>query len=156
MHVTHECNNYFMLPIKFLPMTYGARLQMALDASKKTRKQLADHLETSPQRIGIIITWAVEEERRLTTLAHMEAARYLNVDPYWLASGDGEMRPAQPKTDSLGQQLADLFDQLPNVNSTRSEIFVQCYQIIAPVVQRIGGAPSHTLDGRSRPQKLDV
>jgi hypothetical protein len=141
---------------KFIDMTYGARLQMALDASKKTRKQLADHLETSPQRIGIIITWAGEEERRLTTLAHLRAAQYLNVDALWLACGEGEMRPAQPKTDSLGQQLADLFDQLPDEKSIRSEVFVQCYQVIAPVVQRIGAKPSHMQDVHIHPRKLGV
>lgn len=72
-------------------MTYGTRLNEALTHAGKSRKDLADVLGCTPQAIGIVITWVGEKDRKLATEAHAVAARFLKVDGYWLATGNGEM-----------------------------------------------------------------
>jgi len=72
-------------------MTYGKRLEAALTHAGKSRKALADLLDCTPQAIGIVINWTGEKDRKLGTEAHAEAAKFLKVDSYWLATGKGEM-----------------------------------------------------------------
>lgn len=78
-------------------MTYGTRLEAALVFAKKTRKQLADELGCKPQTIGIVITWAGEKDRKLSTDYHTHAAKFLNVNAHWLATGEGKMEIATTK-----------------------------------------------------------
>lgn len=77
-------------PVLFL-MTYGKRLDEALAHAGKSRKALADVLGCTPQAIGIVINWAGEKDRKLETEAHARCAKFLKVDHYWLATGEGEM-----------------------------------------------------------------
>lgn len=88
-------------------MTYGKRLQEALTFAKKTRKQLADALGCTPQTIGIVIKWAGEKERKLSTEYHLDAARFLRVSAHWLATGEGEMEavPYESGFTSLEQEI---------------------------------------------------
>jgi hypothetical protein len=72
-------------------MTYGKRLDAALKHAKKSRKELADVLGCTPQAIGIVINWAGENDRKLETESHSEAAHFLKVSDYWLATGKGDM-----------------------------------------------------------------
>ena len=78
-------------------MTYGTRLEAALVFAKKTRKQLADELGCKPQTIGIVITWADENDRKLSTIHHIHAAKFLKVNAHWLATGEGEMQSDAPQ-----------------------------------------------------------
>jgi hypothetical protein len=72
-------------------MTYGKRLDEALKHAAKSRKALADVLGCTPQAIGIVINWSGEKDRKLETEAHAEAARFLKVSDYWLATGKEDM-----------------------------------------------------------------
>lgn len=62
---------------------------MALDAAKKDRKALANRIGCSVQAIGMVIT--AKSDKALNTLASAQAARFLDVDHYWLVTGEGEM-----------------------------------------------------------------
>lgn len=77
-------------PVLFL-MTYGRRLDEALTHAGKSRRALADVLGCTPQAIGIVINWVGEKDRKLETEAHARCAKFLKVDHYWLATGEGEM-----------------------------------------------------------------
>ena len=82
--------NITRLDVLFL-MTYGKRLNAALIHAGKSRKALADFLGCTPQAIGIVITWIGEKDRKLGTESHAGAAKFLNVDSHWLATGEGKM-----------------------------------------------------------------
>jgi transcriptional regulator with XRE-family HTH domain len=70
-------------------MNFGERLDHALERSKKSRRELAEHIGVSPQAVGMIITSAGGKERRLSTENHLKAANFLSVSPYWLSTGEG-------------------------------------------------------------------
>ena len=83
-------------------MSYGKRLEQAMAYAKKSRSSLANELGCTPQTIGIVITWAGDKERKLSTEYHEKAAKFLNVNTLWLATGQGEMTPSsQPQEISL-------------------------------------------------------
>ena len=70
-------------------MNYGERLNHSLERSKKSRRELAERINVSPQAIGMIITSAGGKERRLSSENHLQAANFLSVSPYWLSTGEG-------------------------------------------------------------------
>lgn len=74
-----------------LTMTYGDRLQQALDHAMQTRRSLADAINVTPQAIGMVLTRAGNKERHLSMESHANAAKFLGVNAGWLAAGDGEM-----------------------------------------------------------------
>jgi antitoxin HigA-1 len=88
-----------------LPMTYGERLQKALDKAGRDRKELAHAAGCTVQAIGIVITGGGKAERMLSAPNHVRAARFLRVDSYWLATGEGAM---EVKLDAQGKELASL------------------------------------------------
>lgn len=118
-------------------MNYGQRLNAALKAAKKSRKDLSDQIGISPQAIGMVITSAGGKERSLSTENHTKAAKYLGVNPNWLATGAGEMfgadyklvaeagryeiasvqRPNEPSPSAM--ELALLFDEIPASDRVR-------------------------------------
>lgn len=110
-----------------IQMTYGQRLQQAMDMAKKTRKQLAAELGCSVQALGMVITGAGKAERSLTARSNALAARYLKVDGYWLATGEGESTPGNKKAlaglsdDAL--EIAIHFDMLID-KSDRTRAYV--------------------------------
>lgn len=75
--------------MKTVLMTYGARLQQALEQAHKNRKSLASHIGCSVQAIGMVIN--TNEDRPLRAVASAKAAKFLQVNHYWLATGEGEM-----------------------------------------------------------------
>lgn len=114
-----------MITNKFTPcrlrfaMTYGKRLKKALDAANKSRKQLAFELDCTVQAIGMVITGGGKLERGLSAENNVKAAKYLRVDSYWLATGDGEMvqdaNAAGKAAASLSEDALDIavyFDKL--------------------------------------------
>lgn len=118
-------------------MNYGQRLEAALKAAKKSRKDLSDQIGISPQAIGMVITSAGGKERSLSTENHTKAAEYLGVNPNWLATGVGEMlgkdyklvgeaeryklpsvgKPNEPSPSAM--ELALLFDEIPATDRVR-------------------------------------
>ena len=107
----------FTTKVVGLEMTYGKRLNQALEATKKSRKQLASELGCSVQAIGMVITGAGGIERTLSALNNVKAAKFLRVDSYWLATGEGEMTlgASGGKTANLSNDALDLaiyFDKI--------------------------------------------
>lgn len=72
-------------------MTYAKRLQVALDVSGRSRRELSEAIGVSVQAIGMVLTSAGGIDRTLATGSSARAARYLGVDCYWLATGEGAM-----------------------------------------------------------------
>lgn len=72
-------------------MSYSLRLQQALSAANKTRKDLAAAVGCSVQNIGMILTNAKGTDQQFSAVHHAKAAKFLKVDAHWLATGAGEM-----------------------------------------------------------------
>ena len=70
--------------------TYGSRLDKSLKMRDKSRKELADCLGISVQAIGQVINGPTVA---LTAENHEKAARFLRVNGYWLATGEGDSQP---------------------------------------------------------------
>lgn len=101
-------------------MTYGRRLAEALQLANKERKELARHLDVSVQAIGQVINGT----GALTAFNNAHAARYLRVDPHWLATGDGEPRPPREFSE-VARRLATAFDAKvpgPLIEATAAQV----------------------------------
>ena len=70
--------------------TYGSRLNAALERKKRSRADLAKAIGRTPQAIGQVINGTT---KALTAENNSLAALYLDVNPHWLATGEGEMLP---------------------------------------------------------------
>lgn len=66
--------------------TYGERLEHALQLSKRDRTALGKELGISIQAIGQVIAG---KTKALTAENSARAARFLDVDHFWLATGEG-------------------------------------------------------------------
>lgn len=66
--------------------TYGERLEHALQISRKDRVALGKELGISIQAIGQVIAG---KTKALTAENSARAARFLDVDQIWLATGEG-------------------------------------------------------------------
>jgi len=66
--------------------TYGNRLNEALRLANRERQELADAIAVSVQAVGQVIAG---KTKALTAENSERAARFLRVDPYWLATGEG-------------------------------------------------------------------
>lgn len=76
-------------------MEYGKRLATAFEMSgfrpREVRALLADAISATPQAISQVLKG---ETKALTAENNARAARFLKVDAYWLATGEGEPKPA--------------------------------------------------------------
>jgi len=125
-------------------MTYGKRLDQALDYAKKSRKELAHHLGCAPQTIGIVITGAGKAERKLSTDNHSKAVEFLRINGEWLLTGAGEMLPAtatfaltapSPTLVATGsasnQAVATVVPAQAAINNVSPELAEQCRSVMA-------------------------
>lgn len=71
--------------------TYGSRLEQALQLARRERIELANAIDVSVQAIGQVIAG---KTKALTAENSAKAARYLQVDAYWLATGEGSPQGA--------------------------------------------------------------
>lgn len=99
----------------YLVMKYAQRLQAAMDQAGATRVDLAKELSISQQAVGMILTSAGGRDRTLSTENNAKAARFLRVDPVWLATGEGDMNAAG----TLSSSALDL-DPVRSDSSERS------------------------------------
>lgn len=79
-------------------MQYGERLGKAMELAGKDRSQLAVALGVSSQAVGQVIRG---DTSALTAANNARAARFLEVDAFWLATGEGE-----PRTPMMMERLA--------------------------------------------------
>lgn len=119
-------------------MTYAKRLQKALNASGKTRKELASAIDATVQAVGMILTSAGGVDRSLSAENSAKAARFLRVDGHWLATGEGDMTPnpadarraANLTDDAI--EIAVYFDMLTN-KTDRTKAYVAAMAAILKV-----------------------
>ena len=114
-------------------MSYGDRLQKAMQEAGRERKELAQVCGCTVQNLGMVITSAGGKERALSAAAHVKAARFLAVDSYWLATGVGKMRsegsrPGQGLTDDA-LEVGQYFDKLTH-KVQRTRAYVTCMAAI--------------------------
>ena len=94
-------------------MDYQSRLKTAMKLAHADRRALAEALGISVQAVGLVLTG---QSKALTAENSAKAARFLAVDPHWLATGEGEPRPllmherANLSTEAV--EHAAQFDQL--------------------------------------------
>jgi transcriptional regulator with XRE-family HTH domain len=84
------------------PTPYGQRLKKALllagygekskpdELRRDAREKLAEALDISVQAVGMVLTG---KTKAFAPDNSARAARFLKVDHYWLATGEGEARP---------------------------------------------------------------
>lgn len=106
-------------------VSYGERLKEALTLSKKVRRELAASLGVTVQAVGQIIN---SPAGQLTAENSARAARFLNVDHHWLATGEGEPRP-RPSVSPMALDLAKLFDAKTPLH-LRDMVYAQVVGII--------------------------
>lgn len=70
--------------------TYGERLEEALRIAGRERKELCAAIDITLQALGQVISG---KTKALTAANSARAARFLKVDHFWLATGEGEPRP---------------------------------------------------------------
>ena len=80
-----------------MPSTFGQRLELALKLAEKSRNELAEAADLTVQAIGQVIQG---NTKALTAENSAKAARFLNVDSYWLATGKGKPRPVEATTEA--------------------------------------------------------
>lgn len=87
-------------------MTYGKRLQKAMDAYGIAMKRTITRLEISKvagcstQNIGMIINNSKGLDQKLTTESHAKVCAYLQVNSDWLLKGTGLMKAEAAKDDA--------------------------------------------------------
>lgn len=97
-------------------MEYKERLAHAIKLAGSDRQALATGVDVSVQAIGQALNGST---RALTAENSAKAARFLEVDAHWLATGEGEPRPPLMKERAAlslqAVQFATAFDKLkPN------------------------------------------
>jgi len=68
--------------------TYGRRLEQALHLAGSSRKDLCRAIGVTLQALGQVLSG---KTKALTSENSAKAARFLRVDHYWLATGEGQM-----------------------------------------------------------------
>ncbi len=86
------------------------RFNEALAAAQLSKKELADAIGISPSAVTQISNG---ETKELKASVALKIARKLNVDPWWLVLGEGEM---QIGDDSLLEEAQALLKQMPASN----------------------------------------
>lgn len=104
--------------------TYGERLAYAMELAGLTgrdaRAKLAQGVDVSVQAVGQVLT---TPGRAFSAEVSARTARFLRVDHYWLATGEGEPRPKGLSQEA--KAFAALFDKLDTNERKRWELLVQ-------------------------------
>lgn len=95
-------------------MSYGERLAEAMELARVDRARLAKELSVTVQAIGQVL---LGKTNSLTADKSAKAARFLRVDHYWLATGEGEARPPGLSEDATAFALR--YDRLNTAERTR-------------------------------------
>jgi transcriptional regulator with XRE-family HTH domain len=88
-------------------VTYAARLAQAMAIAKVDRNRLAQGIGVSVQAIGQVLSG---ETKAFSAMNNAKAARFLAVDAYWLATGEGY--PQTPKQTMPFRDLSGIEAQL--------------------------------------------
>lgn len=74
------------------PHTYGGRLGLAIESAQITVRDLAKHLDVSPQSLYKVLRG---ESKSLQVANHLKACKFLGIEPKWLSDGAGTMAPSK-------------------------------------------------------------
>ena len=107
--------------------TYGNRLNAALERKKRSRADLAKAIGRTPQAIGQVINGMT---KALTAENNSLAAIYLDVNPHWLATGEGEMLPPtgqrQEASNVLPAQIG--MRRVPLINYVQAGVWTEALE----------------------------
>ena len=70
------------------PHTYGGRLGIAIEAAQVTVREVAKHLDVSPQSLYKVLRG---DSKALQVANHLKVCRFLGVEPGWLSDARGSM-----------------------------------------------------------------
>jgi phage repressor protein C with HTH and peptisase S24 domain len=70
------------------PLTYGGRLGIAIEAAQLTVREVAKHLDVSPQSVYKVLRG---ESKTLQVANHLRVCKFLCIEPKWLSDGLGAM-----------------------------------------------------------------
>lgn len=122
--------------------TYGSRLQAALERKKASKTDLAKAIGRTPQAVGQVINGTT---KALTAENNSLAAIYLGVNPHWLATGEGEMLPADGRSAEAANvapaQPAGLGATLANLGELLSRTSPQTRAAVADLLGRYAQDP---------------
>lgn len=95
-------------------MEFKDRLEAAMTAASVSRTQLADELGCSGAAIGALLRG---ESKQMTGENLVKTARLCDVNPYWLATGEG---PTKDKFSREARDLAHRIDTLTGKDRRRA------------------------------------
>ena len=126
--------------------TFGERLATSLKHSGKSRAQLAKVLRSPSGELGIS-TSAVGQvinggSNAMTAENTLRASRFLGVDAYWLATGDGQMLSALPQADHIAVP--------PNTWLTDSDVLDRFCSLLERVPESLRTSFADVLSGWAR------
>jgi phage repressor protein C with HTH and peptisase S24 domain len=74
------------------PLTYGGRLGLSIEAAQVTVRDVAKHLDVSPQSLYKVLRG---ESKTLQVANHLRVCKFLCIEPKWLSDGLGAMHTAK-------------------------------------------------------------
>jgi hypothetical protein len=137
--------------IKDEPSVYGQRLKWALDQRPGAGvTELANATRVSYQAIRAVLKGGEGETKALSSETHVRAARFLGVDSFWLATGEGSPRePTDRKWSELSplaRAAALLLDRLRDDEAQQEVIYAELALRLLPELR----SPSAS-DARATP-----
>jgi transcriptional regulator with XRE-family HTH domain len=136
------------LNLTYVNTTFGERLQLALSAANKTRANLAKVLRSSDGTMGVSASAVGQtingQSNSMTAENTMRAARFLNVNAFWLATGEGSMRETStPRGIPTSLQAAEP----PATYNTPRTLLAQFRELLATVPPTMRPAFGDVLGG---------
>jgi hypothetical protein len=137
-----------------LVMTYGERLGRAMEHAGADVTALAKACDCSYQAIRQALTGA---SKALSAENSAEAARFLGVNHYWLATGKGEMLASPEREISpMGQEVLEWFERMTDRKKqarAHSYIYGMCVADRWPDDESSPPAPEPKPEPRRTPAK---
>lgn len=146
------------------PSPYGERLQWAIDNQSRPVgvTELAAAAGVSYQAIRAVLKGGAGGTKALSAETHVRAARFLGVDSFWLATGEGS---PELQTDKKWSELSPLarasaltMDHLRNDEPRQEVIYSQLLRLVAdPAVSPPSspGVPAKSAPAASPKRKRD-
>jgi hypothetical protein len=142
-------------PLPKEPSTYSERLSYAISLLRLPKHKrvpaAAEAIGMTPEGLYIVLKDRTGK-RTLTTVNNARVARFCQVDPFWLATGEGSPRPRSLSTEAL--EVAELFDTL---GAEQRKKFWLLLQVVRPamsdadVEKHLPAPPGHDDDDSTRP-----